>query len=286
MGEEIRVDYLDEDRYERSKRISWLNMDGIEKTRVLVVGAGALGNEVCKDLVLAGFKNISLVDMDYVVRSNLNRCLFFREVDAEERRFKAEVVAKGMQSLSEGTRIRNYTKKIQDFGEDFIPSHDIVLGCLDNIATRLHVNSHCYRYRIPYIDGAMHGLIGKVQVVLPPETSCLECGMNKSHSKILEERFSCTGENVTFYEPKLAAEITTTSIVSAVQVREGMKVASQREDLTIRNVFYYDGVRNVSDVLEIPLNESCPNHPDPDVTDSTHKAFLPSDAFIRKGGRR
>ena len=64
-----------------------------------------------------------------------------------------------------------------------------------------------YHNKIPYVDGATHGQVGKVQVVLPPHTSCLECGMNVTHSKILQLRFSCTGKDIKFFEPKIAADI-------------------------------------------------------------------------------
>lgn len=260
MGESIGADFLEQDRHDRMRRIPWMDMEAIRKTRVLVVGAGALGNEVIKNMALAGFTRMSLVDMDHVVKSNLNRCVFFREEDSEEKRLKAEVVAKRARELNPYVRISFHTGRIQDMPEDFIPTHSIVLGCLDNVASRLHLNAHCYSRGVPYIDGAMDGLIGKVQLVYPPETSCLQCGLNKTHSRIMELRFSCTGEDVTFYEPRIAAEITTTSIVSAIQVREALKIASRNREALLSNVFYYDGLRNVADVLEVPKNPDCPNH--------------------------
>ncbi len=78
--------------------------------------------------------------------------------------------------------------------------------------------------------------------------------------KIMEKRFSCTGTDITFFEQKLPAEITTTAIVSAVQVREAVKIISGHLDKTVNNLFYYDGKRNVSEELEIELNPDCPHH--------------------------
>jgi molybdopterin/thiamine biosynthesis adenylyltransferase len=256
----LKADYLDEDKHERSKRIGWLDFDKLKKSKVLVVGAGAIGNEVLKDLVLSGFRTITIVDMDHVVRSNLNRCVFFSNEDADRGRMKAEVVAEKLKVLEPEANVTHHVAKIQDLGEDFIPSHDIVLGCLDNLEARLHLNAHCCHHGIPYLDGGMLGFVGKVQVVIPPDTPCLECNLNKTHVKIMQLRFSCTGKDVTFFEPKLAAEITTTSIVSAIQVRETIKVISGKHDEVIRNLFYYDGIRNVSDILEVQKNPNCPHH--------------------------
>ena len=73
-------------------------------------------------------------------------------------------------------------------------------------------------------------------------------------------RFSCTGNDVVFHEPRLPAEITTTSVVSAIMVREALKIVSGRKDMVLSNSLYYDGQRNVCEELEIELNPDCPVH--------------------------
>lgn len=256
----LRADRLNEDKWDRTKRIGFLDIKKIQKAKILMVGCGAIGNEVAKNLILEGFQNISIIDMDYIVKSNLNRCLFFTELEADKKRLKAEVIAEKMKMMEPNLKVEYYTKKIEDMPEDFIPSHNAVLGCLDNVGARLHLNAHSYYNKIPYIDAATLGLVGKVQVVIPPETSCLECGMNKTHMKIMEKRFSCTGTDITFFEQKMPAEITTTAIVSAIQVRETAKIVSGHPETCIRNMFYYDGKRNVADELEIDINPDCPHH--------------------------
>ena len=90
MARTLRPGYLDEDKHERSKRLDWFNLEKIQDAKVLVVGCGAIGNETVKNLILAGFRKIVLVDMDHVVHSNLNRCVFFDDEDAERKRLKAE----------------------------------------------------------------------------------------------------------------------------------------------------------------------------------------------------
>ncbi len=253
---------FDEDRLERSRRISWLDMDRITGARCLVVGAGALGNEVVKDLVLSGFKNIELVDMDHVVRSNLNRCVFFREGDAETKLLKADVVAVRASELDPTTVIVPSIARIETYDVDRFRSFDLVLGCLDNIAARLHVNSHSYLARVPYVDGGTNGFRGKVQVVIPPSTPCLQCAMNRSHYRVMEKRFSCTGSDVSYFEPKMPAEITTTSVVAAIQVREALKLVSGKEGNCIRNVMFYDGLSGSAEELEVGLDQECPMHQD------------------------
>ncbi len=251
---------VDRDRHDRSKRFTWFNRDAVRDAAVLVVGAGALGNETCKDLILSGFRNISLVDMDHVVLSNLNRCVFFSDADAERRRYKADVIADKAAALDPGVDIEPHVNKIQELPEGFIARHDVVLGCLDNIESRLHVNAHAYHHGVPYIDGGTRGLVGKVQVVVPPETSCLECGMNVTHHRVKDVRYSCTGDDVTVFEPKMASDVNTTSIVSAVQVQETLKLVNGRHERLLENMFYFDGNRNVADVMKVPVDPGCPHH--------------------------
>jgi len=249
----VKAREYDSDRFDRMRRIEWLDIDNLHKADCLVVGAGALGNEVVKCLLLAGFKSITLVDMDEIVVSNLSRCVFFREGDGGRK--KAEAVAERARELYPESEITPVVSRIQDLKDwDF----DIVFGCLDNISARLHVNSHTRYHKIPYIDGATDGFRGKVQVVLE-SGPCLECGINGSHMKVMEERFSCTGGGTVFI-PKLASEITTTSVIAAVQVREAMKILSGRSELCIKNVMYYDGQTGATTDLEIPEDSSCLNH--------------------------
>jgi molybdopterin/thiamine biosynthesis adenylyltransferase len=260
MTGKIRPGFIDEDRYDRSRRIAWLDMEAVQRTKCLVVGVGALSNEVVKDLVLSGIKDITIVDMDQVVRSNLNRCIFFREGDAERSLAKVDVVARRAKELASDIRISTHEGRVEDMVTEELGHFDVILGCLDNIAARLHINAHACHLKVPYIDGGTDGFRGKVQVVLPPATPCLQCAMNQSHQRILERRFSCTGAEVVVHERKVAAEITTSSIIAAMQVREALKVISGRSEACIRHVEYYDGYQVRSESYELELAPDCPNH--------------------------
>jgi molybdopterin-synthase adenylyltransferase len=260
MPHALRPGMVDEDRLERSRRIDWLDLEKVRSTRFLVVGAGALGNEVVKNLVLYGATDILLVDMDRVVRSNLNRCVLFREGDAANKEFKAEVVARRAMELVPSAVVRPLIGRIEDLPEADWSNFDIVLGCVDNIAARLHANGHAYHAKVPYIDGGTDGFAGRVQVVVPPDTPCLQCGLNRTHYQILKKRHSCTGAAVTFFEPKMAAEITTTAIVAAVQVREAVKLLSGQADRCLHHVLYYHGLRGSWDELELTIDPDCPLH--------------------------
>ncbi len=62
----------DDDRYSRLRLISWWEQEKLAAAKILVVGAGALGNEVLKNLALLGVGRIYVIDSDKIESSNLN----------------------------------------------------------------------------------------------------------------------------------------------------------------------------------------------------------------------
>ena len=83
----------EEDRFSRFKLIGWWDQAKLARAKVLVVGAGALGNEIVKNLALLGVGNVLIADMDRIENSNLSRSVLYRAADNGQ--FKAEAAAAG-----------------------------------------------------------------------------------------------------------------------------------------------------------------------------------------------
>ncbi len=96
MNDSITID--DDDRYARFQLIGWWDQARLQRASVIVVGAGALGNEVLKNLALLGVGRILIVDYDLVEGSNLSRSVLFRASDAGQP--KAEVAAVALRQLN------------------------------------------------------------------------------------------------------------------------------------------------------------------------------------------
>ena len=56
----------DDDRYSRMRLIAWWDQEKLHSAKVLVVGIGALGNEVAKNLALMGVGHVFGIDLDCV----------------------------------------------------------------------------------------------------------------------------------------------------------------------------------------------------------------------------
>jgi len=260
MGGKVKIGYEREDRLDRAKRVEWLDVDKISESSVLILGAGALGNELAKNLALSGISEMTIVDFDIVERSNLARCVFFTEMDALNGEKKASCLSRAVSSLAPGMKATPIVSRVEDLPIGLFSEHDLIFGCLDNFNARIHANAHSCASGTPYIDGGMHGMIGRTFVSRPPKGACLECASNITHSKIAALRYSCTGSSVSFFVPPVPAEITTTSIVAAICAREGLRILSPKAPPLDGQMIYYDGSRNSMEVLEVDLDEKCPNH--------------------------
>ena len=84
-------------------------------------------------------------------------------------------------------------------------------------------------------------------------------GYQRLNAKALEKRFTCTG-SASVFVPHTASDITTTSVIAAMEVREAMKAASDRQDLCTEGVTYYDGTAGEMFTLELDKDPQCPNH--------------------------
>ena len=100
------------DKFARISAIGGYERDFISSLKVIIIGAGAIGNELVKNLVLFGVKEVLLFDFDKIELHNLTRSIFFRETDVGK--FKAETVALRATELSKDTLVRAINKDFWD----------------------------------------------------------------------------------------------------------------------------------------------------------------------------
>ncbi|KIJ64071.1 hypothetical protein HYDPIDRAFT_91418 [Hydnomerulius pinastri MD-312] len=163
-------------RYTHAKAILGPELCGrLSDTKVLLVGAGGIGCELLKNIVLTGFGHITLLDLDTIDLSNLNRQFLFKKKDVKQS--KAMVAAQTAGAFNPNVHIQPIHANIKEpqFDVDWFQQFDIVLNALDNLEARRHVNKMCMAAGIPLVESGTAGYLGQVQPVLKDQTECFDC---------------------------------------------------------------------------------------------------------------
>jgi adenylyltransferase/sulfurtransferase len=231
-----------EDRYARFALISWWSQARLRDARVLLVGAGALGNEVLKSLALVGVGRIVVVDMDRVEESNLSRSALFRRRDVGA--FKAPTACAAARELNPAVEaIPLVANVVHGVGLDLFREADVVIGALDNREARLAVNRSCQLTRRPWIDGGIEVLAGVARVFRPGDGPCYECTLSEVDWEILRQRRACSllPRDAAAEEPRVPTTPTTAAIVGGMQAAEAIKLLHGLPGLDGEG-YLYDGV--------------------------------------------
>lgn len=250
-----------DDRYSRLELITWWDQNILKNARILVVGCGALGNEIVKNLAMLGIGNICVVDMDKVEKSNLSRSILFRKKD--EGKSKAEVICKRAKEVNDEINIKYFDGNVFNLGLGVFKSFDIIIGGLDNREARLFINQSCWKVNRPWIDGAIEVLTGVARMFIPPDNACYECTMSEIDYKLINKRKSCMLLGIDeIAEGKIPTTPTIASIIAGVQVQEAIKYLHKRDDLIFLNGkgFIINGNNNDSYIIEYQKNENCSSH--------------------------
>lgn len=247
-------------RYSRFKLISWWEQDILKNAKILVIGCGALGNEIVKNLAMLGIGNIFVVDMDKVEKSNLSRSVLFRKKD--EGKSKAESICQRAKEINEEISIKYFNGNVFELGLGVFKEMDIVICGLDNREARLFVNQSCWKINRPWIDGAIEVLNGVARMFIPPDGVCYECTMNEADYKLLNKRKSCLLLGLDdIQQGKIPTTPTISSVIAGVQVQEAVKYLHKKKfNLLNGKGFVFNGLNNESYLVEYQKNEFCSSH--------------------------
>ncbi len=249
----------EEDRYSRLRLIPWWDQEKIRSARVMVVGAGALGNEILKNLALLGFAHVVVVDLDRIELSNLSRAILFRPSDVGS--YKADVVAREYRNLVPEAEVQPLVANImQTCGLGLFAWADLILAGLDNREARLWINRSAWKLQRPWVDGAIEGLNGVCRVFLPGQAPCYECTLGETDWALLQRRMSC---NLLLLEPAAQGRVPTTptisSVIAGIEVQEAVKWLHGLPTLAGKG-YIFEGVGHSSYVVEYTENPDCLGH--------------------------
>ncbi|CZT51274.1 probable NEDD8-activating enzyme E1 catalytic subunit [Rhynchosporium secalis] len=147
----------------------------VKEAKILMVGAGGIGCELLKNLVLSGFGEVHIVDLDTIDLSNLNRQFLFRHEHIKKS--KALVAKDAAHKFNPNVKLEAHHANIKDpqFNVDWFKGFTMVFNALDNLDARRHVNKMCLAADVPLIESGTTGFNGQVQVIKKGLTACYDC---------------------------------------------------------------------------------------------------------------
>jgi molybdopterin-synthase adenylyltransferase len=192
-------------RFSRQIKIKWWDQTKISNTNAMIVGCGGLGCYAALQLTLLGVRKLTLVDMDAVDQSNLNRQLFYEK---DVGRLKVEALKDKLMQINSKLKIETYSSPIQKVNDDVYKNINFVFDCLDNIETREYLSELCWNKKIPFIHSACSDVIGEVQLVVNGKTKKMK--EYPKDMKLEQKKKSCKD-----FDP---AVCTTNMVVASLQV--------------------------------------------------------------------
>lgn len=258
---QLKVTDTARDRYHSLAISSVWTLSTVRQARALVVGGGALGNEVCKNLAMMGVSTIVIVDRDTVATANLTRSVFFRESD--HGRFKTEVLAERIRDLNPDVNVITMTGDLEAvLGTGLLRRMDMVFSCLDSRLARRSLNRLCEKVGVAWVDGAMEDLFGEVAAFVPGDGPCYECGLTELDRQMISEARSCRGIALQkLSSGKVPTTSTMGSIVAALQVQEGMKLLHRQPRRSLAGKrLVINGIVNDFYKVEIERKIGCAGH--------------------------
>lgn len=246
---------------DRQERVSWWQQSRLTKARVAVVGAGALGNEVLKNLALMGVGNVYVFDSDIVEISNLSRTVLFgKDTLGQSKAIVAADRASRMNVNPNSTTKGFVMDVVWDLGGGFLRKMDVVLGCLDNLEARLAIGQSCYQLSVPFIDGGIRELDGTVKLFRTGNGACMDCTIPPGRRAALGNRHPCLGvpmgAPLEGSRPMPTVQVSS-AIIAALMCQEAVKILHGRA-VPFGSVLSWLGEIDHFDVLKLIRSPGCP----------------------------
>ena len=262
---------MSDGRYHRQQLIPGWDQDRLAAATVLVAGAGALGNEVLKNLALLGVGYLVIIDLDLVERSNLSRTLLFHEADLGTP--KAVAAAQAIRQLNPAITVTALHGDLRfTLGLGRLHACTLALGCLDNQGARSFLSRMCLLAGVPLLDAAMWAFGGEVRAFLTAAGPCFDCTLSPDERSDLGLRYSCSsGFRSSEDLPPLPTTITTTAVVGGLLAQEALRLLLG-QPVESGSALVYTGQAGRLHRAALSRDSTCPNHT---PLDWRHIADLP-----------
>lgn len=240
------------DRYSRQEVFYGVGKEGqkkLLKSKVAIIGAGALGTVTANLLVRAGVGFVRIVDRDYVELSNLQRQVIYDEEDARNAVPKAEAACRHLRQVNSEIDIEPV---INDFNsstaDSIIRDVDLVMDATDSLSTRFLINEACRHHKKTWIYGGAVGSAGMTaNYIYGDDEPCMCCLMRPEMDD--GNGATCTSAGVLG---------SATNIVASIQCSEAIKYLTGNSEAMRRTMLSFDLWKNLFEEFPLFKDPNCP----------------------------
>jgi molybdopterin-synthase adenylyltransferase len=228
------------DRYKRQMMLfGEEGQERLKKAHIFIAGAGGLGSPISIYLAVAGVGTITIVDMDVVDQTNLNRQILHFDRDVGKK--KTVSAEEKLQALNPDITINAIDLKIEEpNAAKLIGKADGIVDAMDNYPTRYLLNDIAIAKEIPLFHGGIRGFYGQATTIIPGTTPCLKCIFPKAPPK---EVFPVVG--------------VTPGIIGTIQANEVIKYLLGSGELLTNRLFIWDGMEAHAEEICVERNPAC-----------------------------
>lgn len=205
------------EKYLRHQQIHWLSQEKLFRSKVLVVGVGAVGNELIKNLALLGVGYIFLVDLDRIEIHNLPRSVLF--TIEEIGKPKVEVAKEKIKTINPDIQSESYMGDVYDLSFSFFKNFDCIISTVDNYETRIRLHQLSFFHQVDFINSGIDSQY--VSVELFPYSKnrslCFECSLPYRVYQNIQKRYSCGWiQKYAFEQKQIPTTIVTSSLCASL----------------------------------------------------------------------
>lgn len=237
-----------DERYSRQTVIPEIGAAGqtkLQRSRVLVVGAGGLGSPILLYLAAAGVGTLGIADDDEITLSNLNRQILYITPDLG--RSKALTAVRRVRALNPEIKAIPYEARVlKDNGPALIGEYDLVVEASDNLETKALMNELCVQAGLPLVWGAVVRFEGQIGTYIPGH-ACRGC---------IFPQVPAPGTYPTPAE--LGVLGATAGVIGSLEAIEAVKVLLGLDTPLVDKILLWEGLWGTFDVIGVERDPECP----------------------------
>ena len=225
------------------------------KSKILIIGAGGLGNSTAIFCSAAGIGSIDICDNDNIELSNLNRQIAFSTDNL---------------GISKSTKLRDYClnlnpnlkiKSIVSWFDSKFPveDYDIILDCSDNIETKYNSNMTAHKNNKTLISASATQFEGQLAIFKSGKlknSPCYECIFPKDQHQ--NTNLNCREVGIIGPVTNLISSLQVTETIRELFIQNSFKIEqSFAKNNLAGNLLLYDCIKQEIFKIKIKKDSNC-----------------------------